>query len=66
MIHMPNGATKKTDPNYIDPKGYWCDPARNIRRLGDNKLVVLSASKHCSGEEWKRICDALAIAQFLI
>jgi len=21
--------------DYIDPKGYWCDPSGNIRRMGD-------------------------------
>jgi len=28
--------------------------------------VVLSATEDCSDEEWKRICDALVVAQFLI
>ncbi len=22
--------------DYIDPKGYWCDPSANIRRMGDD------------------------------
>jgi hypothetical protein len=58
---------QKADPvTYVHPHGYWCDPLRNIRRLGGGERVVLSATKDCSDEEWKRICDALAAAQFLI
>jgi len=35
------------DENYLDPRGYCCD-RRNIRRLGDEKWIVLRATKECS------------------
>jgi hypothetical protein len=38
--------------DYIDPKGYWADPSRNIRRLGGEQELILTAAEECSQEEW--------------
>jgi hypothetical protein len=47
---------------YIDPKGYWIDPRRNIRRLGDKdgeQAVILLATPQCSDAEWDRFYSAI-------
>jgi hypothetical protein len=41
--------------DYVDPKGYWIDAERNIRRMSgeDGKQeVVLKATDNCSDAEW--------------
>jgi len=48
--------------NYIDPKGYWIDPNRNIRRMGQRggeQVVILRATPNCSDAEWERLYSAL-------
>jgi hypothetical protein len=30
---------------YIDPKGYWIDPVRNVRRMGGKQEVTMSATE---------------------
>jgi hypothetical protein len=56
---------KSTGPErneYIDPKGYWIDSSRNIRRLGNNdgeQLIVMQASENCSDAEWDRFYEAI-------
>ena len=39
--------------DYIDPKGYWIDPARNVRRMGaedGEQHLILKATETCSEE----------------
>jgi hypothetical protein len=46
--------------DYVDPEGYWADPERNIRRMGDEdgeQMIILKATEVCSDEEWRRICE---------
>jgi hypothetical protein len=53
---------KQQRNEYIDPKGYWIDPARNIRRLGKQdgeQLVILRATPECSDAEWDRLYSAI-------
>jgi hypothetical protein len=53
---------KQQRNEYIDPKGYWIDPARNIRRLGrtdGEQLVILRATPECSDAEWDRLYAAI-------
>lgn len=48
--------------DYIDPKGYWCDPSGNIRRMGDEdgeQEIIFTATETCSEAEWKALCEAL-------
>jgi len=51
-----NGAgagQKQRDEQYIDPKGYWIDPDRNVRRKSAEQTVILKAAEDCSGvESW--------------
>jgi hypothetical protein len=44
---------------YVDPKGYWIDPARNVRRMSGEQEVILSAAENCSGLEWRYLFDAI-------
>jgi hypothetical protein len=47
---------------YIDPKGYWIDPGRNIRRMGTKdgeQVVILRATPDCSDAEWNRLYKAI-------
>jgi hypothetical protein len=48
--------------NYVDPKGYWIDQSRNIRRLGSEdgeQRVIVRATDACSEAEWDRIYEAI-------
>ena len=44
---------------YVDPKGYWIDPARNVRRMSGEQEVILSAAENCSGVEWNYLFEAI-------
>ena len=47
---------------YIDPKGYWIDPERNVRRMGDKdgeQAVIFRATPECSDAEWGRFYEAI-------
>jgi hypothetical protein len=56
---------KSTSPKrneYIDPKGYWIDPSRNVRRLGNDageQSIVVRATENCSDAEWDRFYEAI-------
>jgi hypothetical protein len=48
--------------DYIDPKGYWCDPSGNIRRMGGEdgeQEIIATITKTCSEAEWRALCRAL-------
>lgn len=50
------------DKGYVDPRGYWIDPARNIRRLSTEngeQRVILKATDDCTDAEWSRLYEAL-------
>ena len=38
--------------DYIDPKRYWADPERNIRRLSGEQEIILTAAEEYSKDEW--------------
>ena len=51
--------------DYIDPKGYFIDSDRNIRRLGDvegEQAIILKATEKCTKAEWERLYQAMRIA----
>ena len=55
-------AVQSEKDNYIDPKGYWMDPNRNIRRMGTRdgeQVVILRATQQCSDAEWERLYSAI-------
>jgi hypothetical protein len=62
---QPGDSTNPTKPKrneYLDPKGYWIDPDRNIRRFGDKdgeQVAVLRATACCSDAEWDRFYKAI-------
>ena len=47
--------------DYIDPKGYWADPVRHIRRLSGHQEVILTAAEECSKEEWLMLLAGLGM-----
>jgi hypothetical protein len=56
-----------TPKDYIDPKGYWIDAERNIRRRGEDggeQQIIAKATEECSDAEWRRISDALKVGLF--
>jgi hypothetical protein len=47
--------------DYIDPQGYWIDPARNLRRMieeNGEQRVIICATEACSDAEWTRFYEA--------
>ena len=58
---MSNDAAdeKELEEQYIDPKGYWIDPERNVRRMSGEQEVVLKAVEECSDLEWRYLFDAI-------
>jgi hypothetical protein len=57
------------DKGYIDPEGYWIDPSRNVRRMGDEdeeQAIVLKATKNCSDAEWEHLFKAIADCLLLL
>ena len=48
--------------DYIDPKDYWVDPDRSVRRMSDKdgeQIVILRATPFCSDAEWERMYEAI-------
>ena len=56
---MPLEFPKTSDEQYIDPEGYWIDPARNVRRKSVEQEVILSAAENCSVVEWNYLFEAI-------
>jgi hypothetical protein len=51
--------------DFIDPKGYWADPERNIRRTSGEQRVVLKATDGCTKAEWIFVLESLGIGDGL-
>jgi hypothetical protein len=48
--------------NYIDPKGYWIDPAERYAGMGNEageQVAILRATSNCSDAEWDRLYEAI-------
>jgi len=46
------------EKEYLDPKGYWGDPAGNIRRMsGEQEIIATVVPDVCSEAEWKALCS---------
>jgi hypothetical protein len=54
-----NGSGNEHNERYIDPKGYWIDPERNVRRMSGSQIVILKAAEYCSGAEWNYLFEAI-------
>ena len=54
---------KDVSRNFIDPKGYWIDNGRNIRRMSsvglEEQPTILRATQTCSDAEWSRLYEAI-------
>ena len=47
--------------DFIDPKGYWADPERNIRRNSGEQEIILKATDVCTKGEWIYLLESLGI-----
>jgi hypothetical protein len=47
--------------DFIDPKGYWADPERSIRRTSGDQGTVLKATDVCTKAEWMYLLESLGI-----
>jgi hypothetical protein len=47
--------------DFIDPKGYWADPDRNIRRTSGNQETILKVTDACTKGEWIFLLESLGI-----
>jgi hypothetical protein len=61
---VSTNALRRENPRneYVDPNGYWIDPERTVRRLGDKggeQIVILKAMPECSDAEWDRFYAAI-------
>jgi hypothetical protein len=56
---MSNEGAGAERDQYIDPKGYWIDPDRNVRRMSGEQEVIVSAAEGCSSLEWNYIFEAI-------
>ena len=57
-----NKRDENTD-DFIDPKGYWADPERNIRRASGEQEVVLKATPACTNGEWLYVLESLELTK---
>jgi len=57
-----NGSGGFFEPEgFVDPKGYWADPERNIRRTSGKQETVLKATDACTKTEWRFLLESLGI-----
>ena len=59
---MPENVLDKSANEYIDPRGYWIDPDRKVRRISTkngSQAVIIQATPECSAAEWKRFYQAI-------
>jgi hypothetical protein len=47
--------------DFIDPKGYWADAERNIRRTSGERSVIVKATNECTKAEWIFLIESLGI-----
>ncbi len=45
------------EKDYLDPRGYWGDPAGNIRRMSGEQEIIATVTGECSEAEWKALCS---------
>ena len=52
-----NAQAKPAD--YLDQKGYWIDPGRNLRRMSGEQEIIVRATDECTKAEWIVVVEAL-------
>ena len=58
-----NGNAQEEPEDYIDPKGYWGDPQRNVRRASGERGIILTAVETCTKAEWMFLLESLGIGE---
>ena len=61
MASNDGNGSEETFEDFIDPKGYWADPGRNIRRTSRRQEIVLTATTACTVGEWMFLLESLGI-----
>ena len=61
MASNDGNGSEETFEDFIDPKGYWADPGRNIRRTSLRQEIVLTATTACTVGEWMFLLESLGI-----
>jgi hypothetical protein len=61
MASNERNGLEETFEDFIDPKGYWADLERNIRRTSLKQEIVLTATTACTTGEWMFLLDCLGI-----
>jgi hypothetical protein len=60
--HPVDGKGPEEDPDdFVDPKGYWADQERNIRRTSGDHESVFKATGVCTKVEWRFLLESLGI-----
>src|SRR5258706_16288899 len=56
-FRSPAGECSMAEKEYLDPKGYWGDPAGNIRRMsGGQESIATGLPAVCCEAEWNEVC----------
>jgi hypothetical protein len=61
MASNDGNGSEETFEDFIDPKGYWADLGRNIRRTSLRQEIVLTATTACTVGEWMFLLESLGI-----
>lgn len=61
MTPIDGNGSENDFQDYTDPKGYWADPERNIRRTSGEQEIVLRATDACTKGEWIFLLESLGI-----
>jgi hypothetical protein len=56
-----NGNGSEDPDDFIDPKGYWADHERNIRRTSGGQAIVATATEACTKAEWFFLLESIGI-----
>jgi hypothetical protein len=61
MASNDGNGSEETFEDFTDPKGYWADLGRNIRRTSLRQEIVLTATTACTVGEWMFLLESLGI-----
>jgi len=58
-----SGANTMRDEDHLDPKGYWCDPDGNIRRMSGDQEIIAKKTEKCSEAEWNELLRVTSLIE---
>ncbi|MBV9888409.1 MAG: hypothetical protein JO119_17850 [Acidobacteria bacterium] len=61
MAPLDGNQPQENLEDFIDPKGYWADAERAIRRTSGDRQVVLKATNSCTEAEWMFVLESLGV-----